>query len=81
MPDIDALRTRVEQVKKSIWLEKDGQRSPQNIQGGIQTTISVLSSVYGTTSNQVRSFQDRVKKGRARAKEATEETTTTTTVE
>jgi len=63
MPDIDALRTRVEQVKKSIWLEKDGQRSPQNIQGGIQTTISVLSSVYGATSNQVRSFQDRVKKG------------------
>src|SRR3989442_4133252 len=63
MPDLDALRKRAEQVKKAIWREDAGGRVAQNIQGGVLTTISILSAIYGPTSTQLRSFQDRVKKG------------------
>src|SRR6266566_5196425 len=63
MLDLDALRKRAEQVKKAIWREDAGTRYAQNIQGGVLTTISILSAIYGPASTQLRSFQDRVKKG------------------
>src|SRR5438445_12478456 len=63
MPDLDALRRRADEVKKSIWNDASGGRVAQNIQGGVITTISILSAIYGPTSTQLRSFQDRVKKG------------------
>ena len=63
MPDLDALRRRAGEVRKSIWNDASGGRVAQNIQGGVLTTISILSAIYGPTSTQLRSFQDRVKKG------------------
>ncbi len=72
MTDIEALRKRVVQLKESIWSEPgdSGKRSGRNIQGGVQTALSILSAVYGPTSNQVRSFQDRLKKGVGRHDDA-----------
>ena len=65
MTDIEALRKRIVQLKESIWSEPDdsGRRSGRNIQGGVQTALSILSAVYGPTSNQVSAFRDRLKKG------------------
>ena len=58
MPDLEALRRRADEVKKSIWNDASGGRVAQNIQGGVLTTISILSAIYGPASTQLeRLFQ------------------------
>lgn len=67
MADLERLRRRAEQLKESLWKESgEGRRTVADLQGSVQTTLSILAAVYGPQSTQMRAFQDRLKKGTGR---------------
>jgi hypothetical protein len=60
MPTVLDLRARAAAIKKSLWTGIGASLHATNIQGGIQSALSILGSVYGPTSNQVRRFENQI---------------------
>src|SRR4051812_26250977 len=65
----DTLAARIENVRKDLFPTPptdNGYRKPGNVQGGIQSTLTILSLIYGSDSPQIAQFRDRLKKGHGR---------------
>jgi hypothetical protein len=45
---------------------ENGYRKPGNVQGAVQTTLTILALIYGSESPQLDQFRDRLKKGHGR---------------
>ena len=63
MVDISSIERRIQEIKGGLWETTEGRRNiPHNVSGAVQSTISVLESVYGKGSTQVARFEERLKR-------------------
>src|SRR5690606_36648396 len=66
MPTVtrDALNARVSSIVASMYRQKDdGTKYARDVAGASQSTISVLSLIYGSSSAQLKYFLSRLEKG------------------
>ena len=59
----DKLTNRIEALKATLWADSTGRMRANPPQGAVQSTLTILASIYGTNSLQVGSFQKRIQKG------------------
>jgi hypothetical protein len=66
MTIIDTLKTRAIALKAGLWKGHEGSITAQNVQGAIQSALTILESVYGNNSIQQQSFLKRIARGQGR---------------
>ncbi len=67
MIDKRTILERIAKIKDELWRKSGNERIIKNVQGSLQSTISVLALIYGNPSPQLQRFLERTRSGASKA--------------